>query len=101
MIAITAPEDEGGSLIRDNTGSAETILANVAFGKGGAWVLHMPRSVIGDEEFFRILRSYASDLAFQYGTVVTDEFQEVAEREYGTSLSWFFDQWVYNEGRPH
>ena len=59
------------------------------------------RSVIGDEVFFRILRSYASDLAFQYGTVVTDEFQEVAEREYGTSLSWFFDQWVYNEGRPH
>ena len=100
MVAITAPEDEWGSLIRNNTGSAESILADVAFDKG-AWVLHMLRTIVGNEMFFKILRSYASDPAYQYSTVVTDDFQEVAEREYGTSLSWFFDQWVYNDGRPH
>jgi len=66
----------------------------------GAWVLHMLRWVMGDQDFFDAMRAYAADVRFAYGNAVTRQFQEVCEGYYGSSLDWFFDQWVYSEGEP-
>jgi aminopeptidase N len=66
----------------------------------GAWVLHMLRWVMGDQSFFDALRSYAADPRYAYKNATTADFQGVCEAEYGSSLAWFFDQWLTKEGEP-
>jgi aminopeptidase N len=73
---------------------------NLSYAKG-AWVLHMLRHVMGSEAFFSAVRTYLGDNSIEnYRTVVTDEFREFMEAEYGDDLSWFFEQWIYGEYYP-
>jgi aminopeptidase N len=65
----------------------------------GAYVLHMLRHEIGDDAFFRALHVYA-DRNAQGRPVTTEAFVAVAEETSGEDLTDFFDQWLYNEGRP-
>ncbi|MFZ0391694.1 MAG: M1 family metallopeptidase, partial [Calditrichia bacterium] len=84
---------------------ADTTDINALFGQTvyykGAWVLHMLRGVLGDADFFNALQTYANSPALQYGTAVTEDFRQICETVSGYDLSWFFDQWIYREGRPH
>jgi len=64
----------------------------------GAWVLHMLRRLVGDENFYRAWNDYGA--AHKYGTAVTDDLQYEFERAYGADLDWFFEQWVYKAGYP-
>jgi aminopeptidase N len=64
----------------------------------GAWVLQGLRWVMGDTLFFPMLRAYAD--SFANGNAITTDFQRIAEQYYGSSLQWFFDQWVYRAGHP-
>lgn len=66
-----------------------------------AWVLHMLRHIVGDETFFEIMRSYADDPRFKYGTATTEDFQTVVEEITGQDFSNFFQQWIYGQGFPH
>jgi aminopeptidase N len=63
-----------------------------------AWVLHMLRFVVGDDNFFNILKRYAQD--FAYSNATTEDFRSVCEVVYGADLGWFFDQWIYGPGYP-
>ncbi len=65
----------------------------------GAWVLHMLRGIMGDEAFFKAVRAYYE--TFKYKNAETSQLADVFEEYYGSSLDWFFDQWVYKgTGRP-
>lgn len=65
----------------------------------GAWVLHMLRGVMGDEAFFNAVRAYYE--RYKYKNADTQQMKEVFEEFYGSNLTWFFDQWVFNgTGRP-
>ncbi len=64
----------------------------------GAWVVHMLRGVMGDAQFFPMLRAYRDSFAF--GTAVTADLQRLAERHHGGPLDWFFDQWLLRPGHP-
>lgn len=64
----------------------------------GAWVLHMLRHIMGDEEFFAALKYYS--LAHAFANASTEDFQKVCEAHYGASLDWFFQQWIFAPGRP-
>jgi aminopeptidase N len=64
----------------------------------GAWVLHMLRGVMGDTAFFQGLRDWYT--GHQDGTGNTQQFQATVEVLYGDSLTFFFQQWVYNANRP-
>ncbi len=64
----------------------------------GAWVLHMLRHVMGDQDFFAALRLYAE--RFAYGNAVTEDLRGVCEEAFGQPLEWFFRQWVYGTGQP-
>lgn len=64
----------------------------------GAWVLHMLRGLLGDETFFRAIRSYYAQHV--YGTALTADLQRVFEEDSGRSLDWFFEQWVRQPGHP-
>jgi aminopeptidase N len=61
----------------------------------GAWVLHMLRKRVGDEDFFRALERYGT--AHAYTTVETSDLRRVFERLLGMSLDRFFHDWT---GRP-
>jgi aminopeptidase N len=77
---------------------APDFIFNSTVYRKGAWVLHMLRRVIGDAAFFGALRAYGTGHA--YCTAVTADLQAACERAWGGDLTWFFDEWVYGEGRP-
>jgi hypothetical protein len=58
----------------------------------------MLRYVLGDTDFIDALKAYGAAHAF--GTATTDDVKTAMEAEYGSSLSDFFDQWLYTPYRP-
>ena len=64
----------------------------------GAWVLHMMRGVMGDVAFFQSLRTWYE--AREDDIANTAQFQANQEAHHGSSLDWFFQEWVYGENRP-
>ncbi len=66
----------------------------------GAMVLNMLRLKMGDTMFFQALRNYLADtnLAFKYA--VTSDLKYHLEAVYGSSLTEFFNDWVFNQGYP-
>ena len=78
---------------------------SVVFNKG-AMVFHMLRWVIGDDAFFKTLRTMAQQYAGK--PIASDEFQKLAENSnkqqaagHGQeSLTYFFAQWVTSTGIP-
>jgi aminopeptidase N len=64
----------------------------------GAMTLQALRGRIGDDAFFRLLRSwYAGN---RYGNVTTADFIEAAERASGQQLDTFFDVWLFQPVKP-
>ena len=66
----------------------------------GAMVLEMLRFKMGDTAFFQALKDYLADPALAYGYAVTANLQSHLENVYGSSLTEFFNDWVYNQGYP-
>jgi aminopeptidase N len=64
----------------------------------GAWVIHMLRNVMGDQAFFKAIKTYV--LIYRYKNVETTNFRSVCERFYHHPLKWFFDEWLTGAGRP-
>jgi hypothetical protein len=75
------------------------LLTNTVYNKG-AWVVHMLRGILGEDMLYKILRSHYRYPSHKYDTATTDEFHQICEVVSGEELDWFFDQWVYGEGRP-
>ena len=66
----------------------------------GAMITHMLRWKMGDALFFQALKSYLSDPALAYGYAVTANFKSHLETAYGSSLTEFLNDWLYNQGFP-
>ena len=64
----------------------------------GAWVLHMLRHELGDETFFKAVRTYLTQN--RTTSVETTHLREAFEEVSGRDLIWFFDQWVLRGGTP-
>ncbi|MDX6404175.1 MAG: aminopeptidase [Blastocatellia bacterium] len=64
----------------------------------GAWVLHMLRRRLGDEDFFKGLRAYYN--AHHEGNATTDDLLLALEKSSGKNLKEFFARWVYGAGHP-
>lgn len=60
---------------------------------GGAWRIHMLRGLLGDEAFWKGVRSYVRD--YHTSLVETVDFQRALERPTGRNLTKFFDQVMY------
>jgi aminopeptidase N len=66
----------------------------------GAMVLNMLRLKLGDTNFFQGIRNYLADANFAYNYAVTTDFKSHMEAVYGSSLTEFFNDWIYNQGYP-
>jgi len=75
----------------------EIFNGNTSYDKG-AWVYHMLRHVLGDQDFFDAVATYRATYAGSAAT--TEDLQAICEAYYGESLEWFFQQWIYGERAP-
>ncbi|AWM12990.1 peptidase M1 [Flavobacterium sediminis] len=66
----------------------------------GAMVLHMLRWKMGDALFFQALQNYLADANLAYAYAITPQLQSHLEAVYGSSLTEFFNDWIYNQGYP-
>jgi hypothetical protein len=66
-------------------------------GKGAA-VLNMLRTVIGKDNFSKLMASFPEKYAWQ--AVSTVDFRKMAEQISGQNLQYFFVQWLESSGAP-
>ncbi len=90
---------DGTLYVQDISNINQIFNGSRTYSKGGV-VLHMLRGIVGDEVFFDILKTYANHPSVAYGTAVTEDFQTIAEEVYGSSLEYFFNEWIYKPGFP-
>jgi aminopeptidase N len=64
----------------------------------GPLVLHMLRKQLGEENWWKAIRYYVKTYAGK--SVTTEDLRKAVETVTGTSMKWFFDQWVYKIGHP-
>jgi len=64
----------------------------------GAAILNMLRNVMGADGFSKLLAGFAGDHGWQ--SVSTADFRQAAEKIYGSSLQYFFVQWIESNGAP-
>ena len=64
----------------------------------GASILHMLRYVMGDEKFDNTMRGFV--LKYSLKSAGEEDFRKEAEEHQGSSLVWFFSQWLDSTGAP-
>jgi len=64
----------------------------------GACVLHMLHEELGEDVFWRCVKTYLDRHA--KGSVLTDDLRRAVEDVTGRNMEWFFDQWVFKGGHP-
>ena len=84
-------------IIHRNLADMSKVLNRLVYQKGG-WTLHMLRGMIGTEHFWNGIREYYARYRNQNAS--TDDFRRVMEKASGSSLSWFFEQWLTRPGMP-
>lgn len=91
-----------GGLRRRSTGSpfdtgVEQVFSNRVYGRG-AMVLYGLRAEVGDEAFFRILKTWAE--THRNGNASTEQFVAHAAKVAGRDLKPFFDAWLFSDVTP-
>jgi aminopeptidase N len=64
----------------------------------GAWVLHMLRRRVGDDDFFKGVQQYG--MAHRLQSAETSDFRRTMERVTGRNLERFFYDWTERPGNP-
>ncbi len=89
-------DDEFWNFTIGDPGAADLFDGRV-YERGGL-TLHALRLTVGDDAFFRILRTWAS--THRGGNVTTAQFVALAERISGQQLDALFDAWLYSPTKP-
>jgi len=84
-------------IVSDRYDKPEDMFDSHSYPKG-ALVLHMLRSILGDEIFFKTLSHFLHRYAFD--AVDTADFIRSVKTVTGQNLDWFFDQWLFKPGHP-
>jgi aminopeptidase N len=89
-----------GSVWVDDTTSVGRIFSSRLSYSKGAYLLHMLRWKLGDEDFFQATRNYLDDpdLAFSYARTI--DLKAHLESQSGQDLTEYFEGWFYGQGYP-
>ncbi|KAF5028047.1 Peptidase family M1 domain protein [anaerobic digester metagenome] len=90
--------EPGGSTYVYDTTSVNTVFSSRLSYYKGAYVLHMLRWVVGDDNFFQGNRNYFNDYYFDYAK--SPDYIAHMETQSGMDLTEFFNDWLYHEGYP-
>ncbi len=66
----------------------------------GAFVLRMIKWILGDDQFYAMLKAYQNNPAFVYNYVKTPDFKNFLSTYTGKDFTEFFNDWIYGEGYP-
>ena len=88
-------EDPNYRIVHDNLDDMSKVTTRQTYDKG-AWVLHMLKNEIGDENWWLGIRNYYRKYMDSHAT--TDDFRFEMETVCSCNLSPFFDQWLYQGG---
>jgi aminopeptidase N len=94
---MASPRAVGSPVIGEVPANLRSLLNANNYQKG-ALVLHMLRTMVGDEKFFAGIRRFYSE--HKHSTALTEDFQRIMEEETGGELDWYFEQWLYRPGYP-
>ncbi len=64
----------------------------------GAWVLHMLRNEVGEEIFWKIIKTYYEE--YKFSNANSDDFIEIVNQVTGEDYGIFFNQWLKRSGQP-
>jgi len=92
-------QPNGSVYCNDTTDVNHIFDSRLSYSKG-AMLLHMLRWVIGDNAFFAGIKSYLSDTTLAYKFACSDNFISHMETASDTTLTEFFNDWLYGEGYP-
>lgn len=98
-IESVTSEDNGSVYVRDTASAQRIFNTRLSYHKG-AYLLHMLRWRLGDEDFFRGIRNYLNDDSLAYGYARTSDLKKHLEAISGLDLTEFFEDWLYGEGHP-
>ena len=82
-------------IVHDNLKDMNQVVSSHTYQKG-SWILHMLRGVVGNENFWKGIRSYYSK--YMNSTATTADFRQEMEEASGMDLKEFFEQWLYKPG---
>ena len=97
MSDVLPADDPFWSVLPGDPGPGPELFSGAVYQRG-ALTLHALRQAVGDDAFFRILRSWTSTRAG--AAVTTDDFVALAEQESGRELSELFQTWLFTPGKP-
>ena len=84
-------------IVTKNYANPDSVFDTYAYPRGGA-VLHMLRTWLGEDNWWRAINHYLTKYANQ--PVDTEQFRIAIEESTGQSMDWFFDEWLYRMGHP-
>jgi aminopeptidase N len=84
-------------IVTKNYANPDAVFDTYAYPRGGA-VLHMLRTYLGEDNWWRSINHYLTKYAHQ--PVETAQFRIAIEETTGQPMDWFFDEWVYKMGHP-
>jgi aminopeptidase N len=84
-------------IVTRNYSDPDAVFDTYAYPRGGA-VLHMLRTILGEDNWWRSINHYLTKYAHQ--PVETEQFRIAIEETTGQPMDWFFEQWVYKMGHP-
>ncbi len=84
-------------IVTKNYSNPDAVFDTYAYPRGGA-VLHMLRTYLGEDNWWRAINHYLTKYAHQ--PVETAQFRIAIEETTGQPLDWFFDEWLYKMGHP-
>ena len=84
-------------IVTENYTTPDAVFDTYAYPRGGA-VLHMLRTYLGEDNWWRAINHYLKKYANQ--PVETAQFRIAIEEATGQSMDWFFDEWLYRMGHP-
>ena len=65
----------------------------------GAMILHMLRWVMGEEKYYKTMRTFATQFAGKSASIAMIS-RPSRRKNYGDKLTWFFSQWLDSTGAP-
>ncbi|MSQ81709.1 MAG: hypothetical protein EXR77_02180 [Myxococcales bacterium] len=84
-------------VVADRAADPDDVFDSHTYSKG-AWIAHMLRRKLGEEPFWRGVKTYLT--RHRFGSVETDDLRRALEEASGLSLRGFFWRWLRQAGHP-
>lgn len=97
---FVSPDKDYGLTSKESQYVSDPFVYQIVTYYKGAVVTNMLRKVLGEQTFLSAIRKLYDDYALKEAWYDTATLQKYLEGEYGGSLKWFFDPWVYGKGYP-